>query len=77
MDEKLAKILATPDFENWRNTLWKEISIQAIGEGWVPDSEITDDGVIDKTSERWSGLWDTLVRCHFPKSSSGLLNCRN
>ena len=61
MDEKLAKTLAAPDFEAWRKKLWREISTQAIGEGWVPDSELTDDGVINPECDRWSSLWETLV----------------
>jgi hypothetical protein len=61
MDEKLAKTLASPDFEAWRKTLWKEISTQAIGEGWVPESEITEAGVINPQANRWVSLWETLV----------------
>jgi hypothetical protein len=61
MDDKLTKTLAAPDFAAWRNTLWKEISAQAIGEGWVPPREITEDGVINHELERWATLWTTLV----------------
>jgi hypothetical protein len=66
MDEKLAKTLAAPDFEKWRITMWKEISQLAIGNGWVPEPEITHDGVINHRHERWTGLWDTLVRLPLP-----------
>jgi len=65
MDEKLAKTLATTDFEAWRSKLWKEISLQAIGEGWVPQSEITQDGVINPRTERWASLWETLVEIRY------------
>lgn len=61
MDEKLAKTLAAHDFEAWRATLWKEISAQAIGEGWVPQDEISPDGVIDPECDRWGQLYATLV----------------
>jgi hypothetical protein len=61
MDEKLAKTLASADFEAWRLKLWKEISTQAIGEGWVPIYEIGADGIINHNLERWSLLWETLV----------------
>jgi hypothetical protein len=61
MDEKLTKTLAAQDFEIWRAKLWKEISQQAIGEGWVPEYEITEDGLIDSECDRWSTLWETLV----------------
>jgi len=65
MDEKLAKTLAAPDFEAWRVKLWREISTQAIGEGWVPDSEITASGVINHQCDRWSSLWETLVEIRY------------
>ena len=62
MEERLAKTLCAPDFEEWRRGLWREISSQAIGNGWVPVYEVTKEGVIDHTSERWKSLWDSLVR---------------
>jgi len=65
MDEKLRKTLAAPDFDAWRTTLWKEISQQAIGEGWVPPREITREGVVDHQCERWSTLWATLVEIRY------------
>jgi hypothetical protein len=61
MDDKLAKALAAPDYELWRKTLWKEISAQAIGEGWVPLDEINDEGIINYESERWATMWAHLV----------------
>jgi hypothetical protein len=61
MDEKLAKTLAAPDFELWRAKLWREVSLQAIGEGWVPEYEVTEDGLIDSNCDRWATLWETLV----------------
>jgi len=65
MDEKLAKTLAAPDFEGWRSTMWKEISTLAIGNGWVPEEEMSPKGVIDHRHERWSSLWDTLVEIRY------------
>lgn len=62
MDEKLAKIFASPDFEEWRNTLWKEISAEAIAHGWVLREDIRADNMIDCRSERWSQLYSRLVR---------------
>ena len=61
MDEKLAKTLAAPDFFAWRNRIWKEISDEAIGKGWVPEAEITEMGVIDHCCERWSQLYARMV----------------
>ncbi|KAF1984809.1 hypothetical protein K402DRAFT_405867 [Aulographum hederae CBS 113979] len=40
MDDKLAKTLSDPSFPAWRATLWREISNQAIGEGWAPKREL-------------------------------------
>jgi hypothetical protein len=62
MDDKLTKTLLSPDFPSWRHKLWKEISAQAIGEGWVPEHEIGDDGLIDPECDRWGCLWARLVR---------------
>ena len=61
MDQKLAKTLCAPDFAAWRHTLWKEISHQAMGEGWVPADEIGEDGLIDPECDRWTCLWARLV----------------
>ena len=61
MDEKLAKTLCASDFTTWRYNLWKEVSLEALGEGWVPESEIGDDGLIDPECERWNCLWARLV----------------
>lgn len=73
MDEKLAKTLASADFDAWRLKLWKEISTQAIGEGWVPIHEIDSNGEIDNNVDRWSLLWETLVGClHHPFRGSSL-----
>jgi len=65
MDLKLAKTLASPDFEAWRKTLWKEISSHAIENGWVPESEITRDNVISHDCDRWSTLWESLVEIRY------------
>jgi hypothetical protein len=63
MDEKLAKILRSPDFEAWRASLWKEISTEAIQHGWVAREDIRkSDSVINPDSERWSQLYARLVR---------------
>jgi hypothetical protein len=61
MDEKLIKTLACPEFGLWRENLWGEISMQAISEGWVRESEMTADGVINHHLDRWASLWETLV----------------
>lgn len=61
MDDKLAKTLASQDFFIWRARIWKEISDQAIGKGWVPEDEQTDDGVIDPFHERWRQLYARMV----------------
>jgi hypothetical protein len=65
MDSKLAKTLAAPDYESWRLTLWKEISAQAIGEGWVPASEMGADGRINHESEKWAPMWAHLVEIRY------------
>jgi hypothetical protein len=61
MDDKLAKILATPDFEAWRAGLWKEISAEAIAHGWVDGRDMLDEGIVDPECARWGGLWVRLV----------------
>ena len=62
MDAKLNKILCSPDFEEWRATLWKEISSEAIQHGWVAKEDIRPhDRVINPDSERWSQLYARLV----------------
>ncbi|KAF2667388.1 hypothetical protein BT63DRAFT_291084, partial [Microthyrium microscopicum] len=65
MDEKLRKTLASSDFEDWRRKLWKEISKEAIGEGWVADTDITNDYVIDHRAHKWIQLWETLVEIRY------------
>ena len=63
MDEKLSKILATPDFEVWRAGLWKEISAEAIAHGWVERRDVREDGTVNPESARWGQLFLRLV-CH-------------
>jgi len=65
MDEKLGKILASPDFDAWRSALWKEISAEAIAHGWVSRSDIIADGTVDPESTRWSGLFLRLVEIRY------------
>jgi len=65
MDEKLAKILASPDFEAWRSGLWKEISAEAIAHGWVARDDIRGNGSIDPESDRWSQLYSRLVEIRY------------
>jgi hypothetical protein len=66
MDSKLAKTLAAPDYDSWRQTLWNEISSQAIGEGWVLASELTADGrSIDHESDKWAPMWAHLVEIRY------------
>ena len=62
MDAKLNKILCSPDFEEWRASLWKEISTEAIHHGWVAKEDIRPyDRVINPDSARWSQLYARLV----------------
>lgn len=61
MDEKLAKILATSDFEEWRAGLWKEISAEAIAHGWVERRDVREDGTVNPESARWGQLFLRLV----------------
>jgi hypothetical protein len=61
MDEKLAKILASADFQPWRATLWKEISAEAIAHGFVGRGDILPDQTINPNSERWCQLYSRLV----------------
>ncbi len=61
MDEKLGKILASPNFEAWRAALWKEISAEAIAHGWVERRDIREDGSVDPDSTRWGQLFLRLV----------------
>jgi len=61
MDDKLAKTLASPDFEAWRARIWKEISDEAVGKGWVSEEEQTEDGVVDPCHERWRQLYARMV----------------
>ena len=70
MDDKLAKTLASSDFVAWRERIWKEISDEAIGKGWVPEEEQTDDGVIDPFHERWRQLHARMVSKILPSSST-------
>ena len=67
MDDKLAKTLNSADFGIWRARIWKEISDEAIGKGWVPEDEHTDDGVIDPCHERWRQLHARMVGSEFEK----------
>lgn len=64
MDEKLSKILATPDFEDWRAGLWREISAEAIAHGWVERRDVRADGTVDPESARWGQLFLRLVCCN-------------
>jgi hypothetical protein len=61
MDEKLSKILSTPDFEAWRAGLWKEISAEAIAHGWVERRDMLSDGIVNPESARWGQLFLRLV----------------
>lgn len=61
MDEKLSKILATPDFEAWRTGLWKEISTEAIAHGWVERRDVLAEGIVNPDSVRWGQLFLRLV----------------
>lgn len=61
MDEKLAKILATTDFEEWRAGLWREISAEAIAHGWVERRDVREDGTVNPESARWGQLFLRLV----------------
>ena len=61
MDDKLMKTLNSTDFGAWRVRIWKEISDEAIGKGWVPEDEQTEDGVIDPCHERWRQLHARMV----------------
>ena len=61
MDDKLVKTLNSTDFGTWRARIWKEISDEAIGKGWVPEDEQTEDGVIDPCHERWRQLHARMV----------------
>lgn len=65
MDEKLAKILATSDFEEWRAGLWREISAEAIAHGWVERRDVREDGTVNPESARWGQLFLRLV-CYSP-----------
>jgi hypothetical protein len=72
MDDKLAKILYSSDFEAWRATLWKEISTEAIQHGWVAREDIRrSDRVINPDSERWNQLYARLVRVLLPPPFCG------
>ena len=73
MDDKLAKTLNSADFGTWRARIWKEISDEAIGKGWVPEDEQSEDGVIDPCNERWRQLHARMVGDKLKKRKSHLV----
>ncbi|KAK3063203.1 hypothetical protein LTS18_002258 [Coniosporium uncinatum] len=75
MDDKLRRTLAAPDFESWRARLWREISDQAITEGYVQEYELRGVSALDARIQNSKA--QLLSAGGDSRSSNGLANSRS
>ncbi|KAK3060245.1 hypothetical protein LTS18_008976, partial [Coniosporium uncinatum] len=75
MDDKLCRTLAAPDFESWRARLWREISDQAITEGYVQEYELCGVSALDAHIQ--NSKIQSLSAGGDSRSSNGVANSRS